>query len=114
MKTEEDFRAVPKLRWHVDSDGCAIATSNVMARSRDHAYFHGPDKLGIYVERKTPLAFKYAIKAYRRQANVIGEQLGDVDGILVISADRIPKCFFRGNQKPNSSFKPAARCQPQA
>jgi hypothetical protein len=86
-------------------DGCAIAVSRVKGRHRDHLYFHGPSKVGLYVERKTRLAFTSAIAWYRSRTTVLEEQLGDFDGILVISAEKLPRTFFRGRQRGRAFSK---------
>lgn len=48
MQTENEFKAVPRLRLRRDTDGAAIAVCRRKALCRDHLYFHGPGKLGLY------------------------------------------------------------------
>jgi hypothetical protein len=105
LNTESDFRSIPRLRIRTDSDGCPIAVARKRKLAKDHLYFHGPGKLGIYIERGSKLAFTHAVEWYRtRIGPVDDDQLGDLDGVIAFrfrSVDDIPVVFFRGQQKGN-------------
>lgn len=96
MKIENDFRRLRNLRWKLDEDGTAIATSFSRARRLDKLYFYGPGKVGLYVERGTRQAFQAAVRWYSKCSKVLEAFLGDFDGILVLDAGGpLPRCFFR-------------------
>lgn len=104
INTEDDLKAVPGLRWRLDEDRTPIATSVCKARARDHLYFHGPGKLGIYLERKNAISFGGAWRHYAKTIEARGGtiltqdcQLGDADGTLVFlapSSKTIPRLFL--------------------
>jgi hypothetical protein len=109
MRTEEDLKNVPKLRWKYDVDGTVIAKAAGKKRKRDHLYFHGPGILGIYYERDTPLATTMARKDYMRAMWVLSEQRGDLDGTIQFICERpedIPAPFFRSRRGYASSKTP--------
>lgn len=100
LKNEQDFRALPGLRWRQDEDLTAIAYTIRRKLRKDHLYFHGPGKLGIYIERPTQRGMTSALSYYEAHCGRILERhLGELDGILVFEAKEradIPSVFFRG------------------
>lgn len=97
VKDEAAFKALPRLRWRIDEDGCVIAKSAIRKLARDHLYFHGRGVLGIYYERPHPAGRARSYWKSRCRI-VIDEQPGEYDGIILFrptSLKDIPRTFFR-------------------
>lgn len=107
VECEEDLKVVPGLRWEVDEDGTVIARPQGQnkAQAKDHLFFWGPGRLGIYVERRTKKSFAHAIAGYLKGKTCFepGEpRIGDQDGILVCKPGAIgdiPKIFMKSQAR---------------
>lgn len=100
LRSEEDFRSIPRLRLQKDSDGTYIAKSINARFSKDHLYFQGPGILGIYYERDTEMSATRSRKAWERKCrNVVpGGMEGDFDGTIYfhpVTEKDIPAEFFK-------------------
>lgn len=104
FEAEADLRKCG-LRWKLDEDRCVIATARARRLRRDHLYFHGANKLGIYYERTTQAAATHAFQFWSRQvgANALpATQVGDFDGIVLFRAtcrEDVPRQFRKGKPK---------------
>lgn len=101
LQTEEDFKEIPRLRWKLDEDGTPIAVTIQKKLKRDHLYFHGPEKLGIYYERKTIREATAALAWWKKRitGDFLQEFPGDFDGIITFYPRAIPKEFLRSAPK---------------
>ncbi len=112
LKTEDDFKAIPGLRWRRDADGTVIATTVRKRLRHDHLYFHGPNRLGVYYERSTHKGALRAVAWYAaRLAHVVAEQPGDCDGTIVFACERradIPSVFLKSSLRGRAGERRAA------
>lgn len=100
LRSEDDFRRIPRLRLKIDKDGCAIARTVLKRTAGDHLYFHGVGLLGVYYQRSTKLSALHGRRYWLRKvgAKVRSEMPGDYDGTITFAAESakdIPRCFFR-------------------
>ncbi len=100
MKTEADFKEVPKLRWELAEDRTYVARTTSRKNRADHLYHHGPGVLGWYYERNTK---RKAANALKKILASIGNRArrvldGDFDGTVLFGAEGpsdVPRVFLR-------------------
>lgn len=115
--TEAEFQTIRKLRWKYDFDKCVIAFTVQKKLCRDHLYFHGPGKLGIYYDRKTKQAASRAHIAWEKklkedQIDRKRSLIGDYDGIIIFHPAKrgdIPGEFFKQQMRGIALQKALAR-----
>lgn len=111
LETEEDFKALPGLRWRLDSDRSVIAICAKQKLRKDFLFFQGPGKLGIYYERASRRGATNANAWWRKRltyptqapdAGVLSDQPGDYDGVILFAARDlldIPREFFKSRSR---------------
>ena len=104
MKTEQEFRSIPRLRYRIDEDQSVLAYSTWKAHRQDHLSFWGPGELALYYKRDTSCKATNAARWWTKEFEKLGTQsvntdrIGDGEGILVASVTsgaQVPKFFLK-------------------
>jgi len=118
------LKDIPRIRTRLDEDGQTIAVAVQKRFRADHLFedqgsdFRLQNRFGVFWVRDTPAKAKYAESRYRTtlsnaNARIIGEQIGDYDGILHFEAtkpDQIPTWFRKPAGKVEAGRRRMLKC----